>query len=213
MDVGSASDIGRVRERNEDALLVEPARGLFVVADGLGGHPAGDVASRLAIDTIRTSLDGVRDPEDDLRRALLAAHEAIIDDVRTNRDRMGMGTTAVIAHIEGRRTHLAHVGDSRGYLLRHGDLHQVTEDHSDGSRITQALGTSRDIVPDIRSLDLEQGDRLLLCTDGLTDMVTEDEIARITREAADAQRACDDLVEAALTYGGVDNITVIIVEP
>lgn len=213
MDVGSATDTGRVRERNEDALLVDANRNLFVVADGLGGHAAGDVASRIAIERIGGSLDGGVDPRRDLAGALRAAHDAIVQDVRDHRERAGMGTTAVVAHLADGHAHLAHVGDSRAYLLRRGELQQVTVDHSDGLRITQALGTTSDIAPDVTDVELVDGDRLILCTDGLTDMVADDEIRDITEGAADAQTACDRLVQTALAYGGVDNVTVIVVAP
>ncbi|MBW3561811.1 MAG: protein phosphatase 2C domain-containing protein [Actinobacteria bacterium] len=221
MKVGSASDVGLVRSRNEDDLLAAEDRRLFVVADGLGGHPAGHVASRIAIETIddRLTLEALAEDGDRsglLTRTLHEAHRAIMDDSRTNPDRSGMGTTAVLTYLgEGaEEAWVAHVGDSRAYLSREGQLRRITTDHRSGAsgRITQALGTTSDIDPDVTRVDLEPGDRLLLCTDGLFDMVDEGLIESVTADTDAPQETCDELVEAAKGAGGADNITVIVVD-
>lgn len=224
MKVGSASDVGLVRTRNEDDLLAAEDRRMFLVADGLGGHPAGDVASRIAVETIDRELtletiSGETDRAQLLADALHRAHDAIVEDVSRSPERAGMGTTAVLALVgEGAdEAWVAHVGDSRAYLARDGQLHQVTDDHRSGGllgggRITQALGTSDDIDPDIAHLELEPGDRLMLCTDGLSDMVDDGRVEEITTGVDAPQTACDDLVTAAKEAGGADNITVIVVD-
>lgn len=224
MKVGSASDVGLVRSRNEDDLLRAEDRRMFLVADGLGGHPAGDVASRIAVETIDReltldSLSGETDRTQLLADALHRAHEAIVEDVSRSPERAGMGTTAVLALVgEGAdEAWVAHVGDSRAYLTRDGRLRQVTDDHRSGGpfgggRITQALGTSDAVDPDVVHLELETGDRLLLCTDGLSDMVDDGLVEEITSRVDAPQAACDDLVAAAKRAGGADNITVIVVD-
>ncbi|MBW3577772.1 MAG: protein phosphatase 2C domain-containing protein [Actinobacteria bacterium] len=221
MQVGAASDIGRVRGRNEDALLVDDDHNFFVVADGLGGHPAGDVASRTAVETLDRHLDDLSrgDPADALVSALRAADDAIRSEAATDQRRAGMATTAVVARVTdgGEEAWVAHVGDSRAYLVREADLRRITRDHTTGGlfgrgSITQALGTGDGIDPDVTHIDLVPGDRLLLCTDGLTDMVPEDAIAKIAAAPDDPQAACQRLVDAANERGGVDNITVIVVE-
>jgi PPM family protein phosphatase len=224
VDVGSATHVGFVRDHNEDSILVEEDSRVFVVADGLGGHVAGEVASEIAVDRIREALDtqslsNGAVPTDLLSESLHAANEAIGDDMAEHPDRAGMGTTAVIAHVskDGDHAWVAHVGDSRAYLVRQGSLHRITEDHSSGGpfgrgAITQALGTGP-IDPDVLSLELEKGDRMLLCTDGLTDMLRDDTIEEIVASGDQtAQDACDTLVDAALERGGIDNITVIVVD-
>lgn len=225
MDVGAATHVGLVRDTNEDALLVADERRVFVVADGLGGHPAGEVASQLAVETIDGELTeqeiaAADNPGKLLTETLNLAHRAILTDAEGQPERRGMGTTAVISMFPDgpRDAWVAHVGDSRAYLLREGQLHQLTEDHATSGLfgrggITQALGTQDDIEPDFLHIDLEEGDRLVMCTDGLTDMLDEADIAKIVGEAAGAQEACDQLVEAAMGRGGVDNITVIVVDP
>lgn len=218
MDVGSATETGRVRQRNEDALLVDRERGLFVVADGLGGHAAGDVASRVAIERVDAVATGSALGDgtaagDLLARSLQEAHEAIRDAAAVEASRTGMGTTAVVAHVEPaeREVRLAHVGDSRAYLLRDGKLRQVTQDHvGPFGGISQALGLDR-VDPDTIRLDVAPGDRLLLCTDGLTDMLGDAEIERVAIEG-EAQAAVDALVQAALDRGGIDNVTVVLVD-
>lgn len=224
MKVGAATDVGLVRHCNEDAYLVAADRGLFAVADGLGGHAAGDVASRLALETLDEELtadrlhDGVG-PARLLTRSLASAHRAVEADTRGHPERSGMGTTAVVAHVStnGDAAWLAHVGDSRAYLLDDGRLRQVTTDHTSSgpfmrSFITQALGASGDVSPTLEHVELADGDRLLLCTDGLTDMLDDGHIEAILVENRPAQESCDALVEAAKRQGGVDNVTVVVID-
>jgi PPM family protein phosphatase len=214
MQVGSRSDTGHVRKRNEDALLVEPDRGLFAVADGMGGHPAGDVASALAVDRLRESLgrDDGSDPGRRLAEALEEAHASVLADAEATPGRAGMGTTVVVALVQPEATWVAHVGDSRCYVLTSGQLRPVTADHGAGGYLTQAVGLDRGVRPDVVEVPLGEGDRLLLCTDGLTNMVDDAEIEAILREVEGAQAACDALASAALDAGGVDNITTVVVD-
>ncbi len=222
MQVAARTDIGLVRGRNEDDLLVDEERRVFIVADGLGGHPGGDVASRLAVRAAHAAVTDrpLRDeaePGTALGAALRAAHDAVFKAAAQDISRRGMGTTAVLAHLsEGdRQLWMAHVGDSRGYLFRADELRQLTTDHTIGGRIgglIQALGTPGPVSPDVVHVDLEPGDRILLCTDGLTDMVHDDGIAERLGSAESPQRVTDLLVEDALGNGGIDNVTVIVVE-
>ncbi|MGH3442897.1 MAG: PP2C family protein-serine/threonine phosphatase [Nitriliruptorales bacterium] len=217
MNVGSATDVGRIRQRNEDALLVDRERGLFAVADGLGGHPAGDVASNVALERVDkvatgSALTGGASPGEVLATSLQEAHEAVRGAAHEELGRTGMGTTAVVAHVEPSETEawLAHVGDSRAYLLRDGQLRQVTEDHvGPFGGISQALGLDR-VYPDTIHLEVEAGDRLLLCTDGLTDMLNDGEIEELARDGS-AQDAVDALVQASLDRGGADNVTIVLI--
>jgi len=214
MQVGFRSEIGHVRQRNEDSVLVEPGSGLFAVLDGMGGHPAGDVASAMAVDRLREALDGadVSDPATAVADALRQAHEAVLAEADANPSRHGMGTTAVVALVVGSEAWVGHVGDSRAYLLQAGGaLSPVTADHGAGGYLTQALGLDRGVRPDVFQVALADDDRLLLCTDGLTNMVEDREIESILRAAEDPQRACDALTQAALDAGGVDNITTVVI--
>lgn len=230
MNWGSRTETGHVRRRNEDALLVEPDARVFAVADGLGGHPAGDLASATAVDRLRAVLvpgataggaseteaaappdEAASEPGRRLAGALQEAHEAVLDRAGDDRELWGMGTTVVLAEIDGEEAYVAHVGDSRCYLLHGGRLRQITRDHGFGGYLTQALGLEGGIEPDVARVRCARGDRLLLCTDGLTNMVDDAEIARLLARAADAQQACDALTEAALDAGGVDNVTTVVV--
>jgi serine/threonine protein phosphatase PrpC len=224
MRVETASEVGHVRRRNEDDLLVDLDRSLLVVADGMGGHPAGDVASRLAVRAIDESLsaDALADAEtrpETLREAVRLAHDALLSAAEADPERAGMGTTLVVVHLDepaGLLT-VAHVGDSRAYLLRSDDLRVITHDHvADGlagRRLTQAVGASRDVRPEVAEVPVRSGDRVLLCTDGLTDEIPDDLIRRLaTPAAADAPEAVRELVAAALDAGGVDNVTLILAD-
>lgn len=214
MQVGSRTEIGHVRTRNEDALLVEPSAGVFVVADGMGGHPAGDVASAVAVGRLREVLVGVDGAASaaSVAAALNAAHDAVLSDSEGDSARRGMGTTAVVAVVSDDTVWVGHVGDSRCYLLPGGgELQPVTADHGAGGYLTQALGLERGVSPEVAEVPLTAGDRLLLCTDGLTNMVDDGQIATILRTSDDAQAACDALTDAALAAGGVDNVTTVVV--
>lgn len=223
------TDIGRVRAHNEDAVLLEPP--LFAVADGLGGHQAGEVASAAAIDALVEAAPRRADAKA-LGRAVCAANQAVIEAARAGRGRDGMGTTLTAAVVEGSRLALAHVGDSRAYLLHGGTLVRITRDHSmvadmieqgtlteDESRIhplrsviTRALGTDPNMHADVYEVDAEPGDRLLLCSDGLFGMLTDDRIAELLLAHGDPEHAVHALIGEANERGGHDNISVVVVD-
>lgn len=229
LDFGSRTDIGLVREHNEDSLVANPP--LFAVCDGMGGHEAGEVASEIAIATIANNAPRVPDA-DALGRSVEDANLAIIRAVNEGIGREGMGTTCTAAVLEGERLVIAQAGDSRAYLLHNGMLQQLTHDHSLvadmveageilpsearthpwRSYITRALGLDPKMEADIYELNVATGDRLMLCSDGLYSMVDDSNIARILGDEPSAQNACDALVEAALEAGGQDNVSVIVVD-
>jgi protein phosphatase len=244
----AVTDVGRRRKGNEDSVLANAEQRLFVVADGMGGHAAGEVASRVAVDAINEfvcltggdreitwpfeldasiSYDGNR-----LKTAVRHANQKVLDTTQESSEYEGMATTVVAALLEDTLVNLAHVGDSRVYLLRGETLRQLTSDHSwvneqiqngvispDQARshplrnvVTRALGGRAELRVDMRSEKLEPGDVLLLCSDGLTTMMADDEIReRLLRAGADIERAAQDLVDGANEHGGEDNITVLLV--
>src|SRR5687768_15757737 len=225
IEVGSALDIGRVREKNDDSILVDPP--LYIVADGMGGHRGGDIASRLALETIEELAAGGRGTlPDQVRRANRAVWDRSVEDERL----AGMGTTLTAALVDGASASIAHVGDSRAYLLREGKLRQLTTDHTLVARmvksgeiteaeadvhphknvLTRALGTDEEVEVDEDTVALLDGDRLLLCSDGLTGMVTEDQIQAILENSEQPQQAAERLVKAANRAGGIDNISVVV---
>lgn len=221
--------VGLVRPENEDAFLLAPP--LFAVADGLGGHQAGEVASTTAIDALLEAAPRQADAKA-LGRAVRQANAAVIEAAASGRGRVGMGTTLTAAMVEGTRIALAHVGDSRAYLLHFGELQQLTEDHSvvadlvragrlsveesrvhpNRSVITRALGSDPNMVADTFEVEAAPGDRLLLATDGLTGYVDDAEIARVLAQAHTPAEAVDELIDAALAAGGQDNVTVVVVD-
>jgi protein phosphatase len=211
MQVFYRTEVGHVRQRNEDALLARPERGVLAVADGLGGHPAGDLASMTAVSSLdRAPLTG-ESTESDLRAAAQAAHEAVLAVADEDPARAGMGTTLVLAAVGEGAARVLHVGDSRAYLREpDGRLRALTEDHGVHGYLSQALGLDRAVAPDVVDVECLPESRLLLCTDGLTNMVGEPTIADLLGRG-DAQAACDGLVEAALGAGGIDNVTVVVV--
>ncbi len=224
MQVAAGSDVGLVRSRNEDAYLEAPDRRVYAVADGMGGHPAGNVASRTALEGVDQSLDtATLEAADDcmkvLRRALEDAHARVRRAADEDPSLRGMGTTAVLAHVDEQEQllTLAHVGDSRAYRLDgRGRLRRLTHDHvwdhQFGRTLMQAIGSSRRVEPETAEVNLSPGDRILLCTDGLTDLVPEDQIAEIVRRDVNVEAIRDALVDAALTHGGYDNVTVLLIE-
>ncbi len=226
---GSRTDTGCVRDHNEDSLLVEAP--LFAIADGMGGHSAGEVASEIAISTLADIAPRTTDSAA-LSRAVCAANLAIIEGARIGIGREDMGCTLTAAILEGERLVIAQVGDSRAYLLHRGRLQPLTRDHSfmammiesgqltpeearyhpQRSMVTRSLGSDPDTQPDLYELNVEAGDRLLLCSDGLTTMLEDDEIATILKGVSDPQRCATTLVSEANRAGGYDNTTVIVTD-
>lgn len=210
MQVAARTEVGHVRARNEDALLVAGDEGLLVVCDGLGGHPAGDLASAAAVERLRADAGEAVSSPQALVDALSAAHDAVVELAGQDPERTGMATTVVAAAVGNGSVVVAHVGDSRAYLLTpDARLQQVTQDHGMGGYISQALGLDRGVEPDVVELVTPPGSRLLLCSDGLTNMVDPEAIATLLG-SGDAEKACDALVEEALDRGGIDNVTVVV---
>ena len=226
---GARSDVGLVRGHNEDSFLVRAP--VFAVCDGMGGHAAGEVASAIAVETIAdeapTTCDDVL-----LGAAIESANMAVIRGAEEGVGKPGMGCTASCCFIDKGRMAVAHVGDSRIYLLRHGTLVRVTHDHSyveelvdsgqitpDEARlhpsrsiITRALGSDPDMYADHFTLEVNNGDRVILCSDGLSSMIPDSEIEAVAVSSATPQQAADNLVASALTAGGLDNVSVVVVD-
>ncbi len=230
-----ASDVGRKRSHNEDAFLVMPEAGLFAVADGLGGHASGEVASRTAVEELAACFGRLAGaPEDRLREALRIANRAVHGRSQADARLSGMGTTLVAGHFaEGGRLAVAHVGDSRAYLFRDGELRRLTEDHSllqDFIRqshptpaeieayphknvIVRAVGMRETVDADVSTVDAREGDLLLLCCDGLFGMLPDEQMAEILHlEGGEILRANQLLIDAANQAGGADNVTSVLVE-
>lgn len=226
---GARSDVGLVRGHNEDSFLVQAP--LFAVCDGMGGHAAGEVASGIAV---RTISEKAPQHADDilLGAAVESANAAVLEGALNGTGKPGMGCTASCVLLEKNRMAIAHVGDSRVYLLHAGTLVRVTHDHSyveelvdageitaDEARlhpsrsiITRALGSDPDMYADHFALDIAQGDRIIVCSDGLSSMVSDKTIEELAVSSVTPQAAADTLVSAALTAGGHDNVTVIVVD-
>lgn len=238
MQAYARTDIGCVRKMNQDVYFystepVGPLPNLFIVADGMGGHRAGDFAARYAIDVCVDSIrnSSCKSPIKALDEAVKLANRKVYDKSEHSEEYQGMGTTMVLCFIESAQLYVANVGDSRLYLLGDG-FSQVTEDHSyvaamvrageiteeearfhpDKNMITRAIGVSEHVRIDYFEVDLKSGDRILLCSDGLTNMVTDEEIGEILEQES-PQKAVDDLIERAIYYGGADNITAVVVVP
>jgi protein phosphatase len=240
------TDVGRKRDHNEDAFLVDEDLGLYLVADGMGGHAGGGTASRIAVQTIRARLQVARetDPElftrpgeleesplrEILREAVESACQSIYQAAQSDPALAGMGTTVTAAVLAGSNTYIAHVGDSRCYLARKGHIYQVSEDHSlvneqlkagaitpeeaRNSRfkniITRSVGFEADVTVDMMGLEIEPGDRLVVCCDGLSNLVDDEEILEIITKAP-LEAAPERLIDLANDRGGDDNITVIVI--
>jgi protein phosphatase len=236
------TDVGQRREQNQDALLIDEPLGLFIVADGMGGHAGGGTASRIAVDTIRKAVLQARDEEpglfgsgaegdenplpDVLGNAVEQACAAVFEAVQADPELAGMGTTVTAVLVDGHSAFVAHVGDSRAYLLRSGHIYQVTQDHSlvaeqlrngviteedaRNSRykniITRSVGFEREVEVDLLGLELEEGDAIEACSDGLSNLVDDQEILALVEAQGDD--AVDRLVDLANERGGDDNITV-----
>jgi protein phosphatase len=231
------SDVGRCRENNQDNMLVEPQRGLYAVADGMGGHAAGEVASQMAISTLAESLAEITgdltgsEAGRRLEQALQEGNRRICEAVLSRGEWRGMGTTIVALVALGDTAVIGHVGDSRAYLLRNGELRRLTSDHSwvneqvklgllsdeEAQRhpmrniVTRALGNRPDLQVELSQHTVREGDVILLCSDGLNTMLSDEEIReRLLGHPADPQAACRNLIESANARGGEDNVTVIV---
>ena len=230
------TNIGRVRKNNEDAYGIYPDLSLFIVADGLGGHAGGEVASRLAVETIKDGLvstESYRSSAEITERiieAIKGANNRIIQRASMMYDLKGMGTTVVVVKLEEDNAMIAHVGDSRMYLIRGNNITQVTRDHTvveeyirlglltlqealyhpNRHMLSRALGVSYDIDVDVADIQIAEGDIIILCTDGLTNMLSEKEIlSAITELMPSPEKITDRLITLANNHGGIDNITVI----
>lgn len=231
---GWLTDPGRKRTANEDAVFADPARKVFVVADGLGGLPGGEVASRIAarrIGEVLVRLDRTLPARETVLAAVRDANRAILENAANDPRLTGMGTTVVLALGLEDSFLVGHVGDSRAYLLREKHLSALTRDHSvvrellDAGRITAEAARhhpQRNVVtrtlgsgggePDLRTVETQPGDRLLLCSDGLTEMLADPEIEQVLIRFAEPMRCCRELVARANDRGGLDNITVVVVD-
>jgi protein phosphatase len=235
LDVGQATNTGMIRSGNEDSLFADSRSGLFVVADGMGGHAAGEVASDMAVRIVSAELARVTDTGDDAREriadSLRHANVAIYERTLLESDKQGMGTTASVLMLHGGHYLIGHVGDSRVYLLRDGALRQLTKDHSyvqeqvdagvltpEQARyhpysnvITRCVGASGDVQPDLYAGEVKRGDTFLVASDGLTGMVDDRRLQQLLMSRATVQRIVDALISEANGRGGLDNITAIVV--
>ncbi len=232
------SDIGKVRENNEDKVLLDPPRGIFLLADGMGGASGGEIASALAVSAAYDFLRGRVDQADSsslpklLAEALASAHAAVYKGALNEPALTGMGTTLEIVVVKERAAFICHLGDSRVYLLRNGELRQITTDDNlaaylvdvehvppekvpPGARhmLTQAVGSSETLIPELHTVEAHGGDILVICSDGLTGMLADLEIAEILqRRRNDLDKAAADLVREANARGGFDNVSVVLVD-
>jgi PPM family protein phosphatase len=235
LKVAYLTDVGKARELNEDSLYVNEDLGLFIIADGMGGHNAGEIASKMAVTLIAALIEEgiglVRDPPKLVQTAVTRANEVIVQKSAHKPGWSEMGTTVVLALLAGDNVVIAHVGDSRAYMIENGDIRQITEDHTfvaDWLRqglitkeearthaqrhgLTEALGATDEVEIDLSVQPWDDRGCLLLCSDGLTDMIEDDKILDILTASTEPAHACRELVDAANRGGGRDNITVVLV--
>ena len=239
MKTFSKTDVGMVREVNQDYVFVTEAPignlpNLLVVADGMGGHRAGEYASRLTVEVLKQELAASTEesPEAMMKNAITRANERVLEAARQDAKLSGMGTTLVVATVIDRTLYFANVGDSRLYLLSD-DIKQLSKDHSlvqemvrlgginqeeakshpDKNIITRAIGAKDEVDIDFYEYRLKKGDIILMCTDGLSNMVEDEEMLHIVKCSRDVVEAVEQLIERAKEHGGSDNIGVIVAEP
>ena len=236
------TDPGKIRDNNEDSFLLLPEKNLYIVADGMGGHNAGEVASSHAVTKVNDYfspelLAKVRGQDDRIRQelnnCLREVNQRIRRQAKTEPQYAGMGCTLLVALLDGDRLHLSHIGDSRAYRCTAAGIAALTSDHSVvmelvragamtemearasslKNELTQAIGVRATIAPDYRVYTLQADDRILLCTDGLWDMLTDVEIQEIVRQPKPLIECCQELIDRANAVGGQDNITVVLIAP
>lgn len=230
------TDVGVVRSGNEDNFLVDHQRGVFIVADGMGGHAAGEVASDMAVEIIARHTEGIRKLGDEaaaerMGEAIRSANAAIFDRTLAEHDKRGMGTTVTVMVLFARKYLIGQVGDSRAYLLRDGTLSQITKDHSyvqeqvdaglltpEQARthpysnvITRCVGANEEVVPDIYYGSIRSDDIILLASDGLTGMLDDEQLHQILQREGGPDTWVDQMIADANRRGGLDNITVVVV--
>ena len=239
--VHGLTDVGIDRDNNEDCFLINSPKNLFIVADGMGGHNAGEVASMNATKAVNdhftpeilADIKGNRIKiNDELNDCLYAANQKILDMAEGNTGYQGMGCTLVVALVEPGALHMGHVGDARAYRCKENGIELLTTDHSKvmelvkagqmtleearqsplKNELSQAIGSPLPIIPDYNFSELKDGDKVLLCSDGLWDMLSDEEIYQIVKQANPAPAICEELVKKANDAGGHDNITVVLIE-
>ncbi len=241
MRIAARSDQGKVRDNNEDCLAFDARLGIAVLADGMGGLRAGEVASATAVEAVmqhlveNTDRLNVDEVGETLREALELANRRVYALADSRREFSGMGTTLVVGAINDGRFVAAHIGDSRAYRFRDGELARLTSDHSlvqqlveqgilsaaearrapNRNIVTRAVGIEMDVECDLTEVDAHDGDVFLLCSDGLTDMIDDATIARFcaAHSTAEPTRIVDALINAALIEGGFDNVSVVVLKP
>jgi serine/threonine protein phosphatase PrpC len=243
LELACRSHVGLVRENNEDSYTADEDYGLLVVADGMGGHCSGEVASRIAVEAAAEELGHAqhKDLADELDSLMVAGHaieranQAIFQEVAEHAELAGMGTTLVSALFRDNRVYFAHVGDSRLYRVRKGHLHRLTRDHSlvqhlldeglfrdreeaheagvGDNVLTRCLGQDPNVEVDVGDADLEAGDLFLACSDGLTGMLSDREISELLNKDESLEMAAARLEAAALGKGGNDNVTLVLARP
>ena len=231
------TDIGRRRSVNQDSVYccdtpIGPLPNLYIVADGMGGHAAGDFASQYAIKLVREMVEEstIENPVSLLKRAMLYASNEVYKAAEKDKDKNGMGTTMVAAVISNGKLFVGNIGDSRLYIIND-NIRQITMDHSlveelirngqldrkkgrnhpEKNIITRAMGSRDEAMPDFFEVDVKSGDRILLCSDGLSNMVADDEIRDIVSETDDINKAVDELISRANYYGGNDNVSALVI--
>jgi protein phosphatase len=235
LTAAARTDVGRRRSENEDSFALAPRLGLYLVADGMGGHTAGQLASRLAtrgcVSALRELAESRATLTEKLRACVEAANREVYETAQAKPELTGMGTTLVVLLAGAGRIAFAHVGDSRAYLIRAGTIRRLTDDHSlvgelvrrqeiseESARghphrhvLTRALGVRRSVEPDLAELTPQVGDSVVLCSDGLTTHVEDVEIAAVATKERDVEAVCARLVDLANARGGEDNVTVALV--
>jgi len=246
LDAAGMTDVGLVRNHNEDNFFFNTDLGLFIVADGLGGHAAGEIASKIVVDQVAKFIEQTSDSkttnltgsyskfassnESRLKTAIQMSNRAIAENIVLHPERETMGSTIVACLIDGKRVTMAHVGDSRGYRLSKDSIQQITRDHSwvaeqvanglltkeEAKRhpfrniITQALGNSSELNIEVHEFEIKNSETILLCSDGLSGMVSDEQMLAIFNEASNLQNAARKLIAKAVENGGEDNITLVL---